>query len=454
MAPGAGEAQSYRARLLGADAPARRAVAAPCAHLSSLSPEATWRPHLRQEPDAVIPLVRIRGGGYEQSSSLLRLGFPGDDVAVVGELADERVDLAQRQRRRRVALEIAPDEAVVGDAELQGRAAVLDGAGAVLLGEGEDAEDPAHAGFTVTTMDRLAQRPDVAARPGRAGQQRQRGRRRALGLIVGVDRVAPAGLAPVLAEEFPGRGIEEPDVVLVPLDGDLAAEPARRRGVVGAGDFGAAVEMHGAGAVLVVAKGFERQRLEMGLLLGEHRRDLAFGGAVDARVSPAGVPAIEIGLGFLETLEAQTFERRALRVADGGLDLAFAIGVADAAGHGDRAVVGEHIAIERVEGRIVDIRREHALLEVIGDDDVDSATETAERFFVELGPAPCARREGEQADALAAVAEGEDEQPRAAVLPNDRVPHHRALTVVDLAFFAGRGDDPPMGLGRALAAQL
>src|SRR5712692_3402290 len=59
--------------LLGADAPARRAVAALCAHLSSLSPEATWRHHLRQEPDAVIPLVRIRGGGYEQSSSLLRL---------------------------------------------------------------------------------------------------------------------------------------------------------------------------------------------------------------------------------------------------------------------------------------------------------------------------------------------------------------------------------------------
>ena len=31
------------------------------------------RHHLRQEPDAVIPLVRIRGGGREQSRSLLRL---------------------------------------------------------------------------------------------------------------------------------------------------------------------------------------------------------------------------------------------------------------------------------------------------------------------------------------------------------------------------------------------
>src|SRR5712691_7693214 len=86
LAPRAGAAQSYRARLLGADAPARRAVAAPCAHLSSLSPEATWRHHLRQEPDAVIPLVRIRGGGYEQSSSLLRLGgrTPHGDALVRG----------------------------------------------------------------------------------------------------------------------------------------------------------------------------------------------------------------------------------------------------------------------------------------------------------------------------------------------------------------------------------
>src|SRR5207249_10954474 len=42
-------------------------------HHGLLSLEATWRRHLRQEPDAVIPHVRIRGGGYEQSSPLLRL---------------------------------------------------------------------------------------------------------------------------------------------------------------------------------------------------------------------------------------------------------------------------------------------------------------------------------------------------------------------------------------------
>ena len=36
-----------------------------------------------------------------------------DDVAVVGELADQGVDLTERERRRRVPLKIAPDEAVV-----------------------------------------------------------------------------------------------------------------------------------------------------------------------------------------------------------------------------------------------------------------------------------------------------------------------------------------------------
>ena len=45
---------------------AHRPLAAPCPHLSPLSPQATWRYHLRQEPDAGKPLVRICGGGRGQ----------------------------------------------------------------------------------------------------------------------------------------------------------------------------------------------------------------------------------------------------------------------------------------------------------------------------------------------------------------------------------------------------
>src|SRR2546426_3523913 len=57
-----------RSHHLGADGAARSALAASSTHLPSVSLEATWRCHLRQEPSAVIPLAGIRGGGYEQSS--------------------------------------------------------------------------------------------------------------------------------------------------------------------------------------------------------------------------------------------------------------------------------------------------------------------------------------------------------------------------------------------------
>ena len=175
---------------------------------------------------------------------------------------------------------------------------------------------------------------------------------------------------------------------------------------------------------------------------------------MDAGVGPARVPAIEIRLGLVQALEAQALERRRLRVADGRLDLPLAIGMPDATGQRDRAVMREDVAVERVEGGIVDVRGEDALLEVIEDDRVDRPAEPTEGLLVQLGPAARARLEGEQADALAAVAQGEDEQPGPAVLARDGVADHRPGAVVDLAFLAGGGDDHRMSVRRALAAEL
>jgi hypothetical protein len=44
----------------------------------------------------------------------------------------------------------------------------------------------------------------------------------------------------------------------------------------------------------------------------------------------------------------------------------------------------EHIAIERIECGVVDVRREDALFQVIEDDDADGAPQLAKRAFVEL----------------------------------------------------------------------
>jgi hypothetical protein len=106
------------------------------------------------------------------------------------------------------------------------------------------------------------------------------------------------------------------DVHAVPrLDRDIAAEPARRRGVVGALDLDATVEMDRAPAELVVAKRLDGQRPQGRSLLGEQAAHRGLGGAVDAGVRPAGVSAVEVGLRLGERREAQALEG-GLRMAD------------------------------------------------------------------------------------------------------------------------------------------
>src|SRR2546428_3310220 len=78
----------------------------------------------------------------------------------------------------------------------------------------------------------------------------------------------------------------------------------------------------------------------------------------------------------------------------------------------------------------------------------NAAAETPEARLVQLGPTARARGEGQQPDALAAIAEREDEQPGTSVLARARVAHHRAVAVVDLALFPRRRDDDRVRLGR------
>jgi hypothetical protein len=70
--------------------------------------------------------------------------------------------------------------------------------------------------------------------------------------------------------------------------------------------------MHRAFAVLVIAERFQWQRQQRRFFLGEHRRYLALGGAVNARVGPTLFPVVQMSLCLFQTFEPQALQRRLL----------------------------------------------------------------------------------------------------------------------------------------------
>ena len=151
----------------------------------------------------------------------------------------------------------------------------------------------------------------------------------------------------------------------IPLHLDAPSDPTRRRAIVGGIDFHAAIQMHRALAILVIAEGLDGQRQQRRPFFGKHRRHLTLGGAVNARIGPPLFPAIQVGLRLFEGLETQAFQWRFLGMGNPRLDLPFSIWIRRATRQCDGAVMPQHIAVQRVQHRIVDIRRQYALTQVI-----------------------------------------------------------------------------------------
>jgi hypothetical protein len=172
------------------------------------------------------------------------------------------------------------------------------------------------------------------------------------------------------------------------------------------------------------------------------------------RVSAQWVSQREVRLRGLERLETQALQRCSLRVADARFHFAFAIGIADAARQGHDAVVGEHVAIQRIEDRIVDVRRQHALFEVIEDDHLHRAAKPTEGAFVQLTPDLRTRPPCQQPGGFARIRQREDKPARAPVLARGRRAHHRPVAVINLPFFTRRRGDDDAPLGRRPAPQL
>jgi hypothetical protein len=71
---------------------------------------------------------------------------------------------------------------------------------------------------------------------------------------------------------------------------------------------------------------------------------------------------------------------------DARFDLTFAIGIADATRQRDDAIVREHVAVERIERRIVEVRREDPFFQIVEDDHAHRAPEPTKRPLVKFGP--------------------------------------------------------------------
>ena len=94
------------------------------------------------------------------------LGSEVDEIAVVDQLANERVDLPQSELWG--TFEIATNEAVLMHSYFESsRAGILDRCGTELLGQREHAQDAANAGFSELAINKVAERTDV--RTGSSG---------------------------------------------------------------------------------------------------------------------------------------------------------------------------------------------------------------------------------------------------------------------------------------------
>jgi len=365
-----------------------------------------------------------------------------NEIAVEGELSNERIDLFEGGGGDLHAFEVAPQKAVRRRARFEREVrGVFRECGPVFPRERQDAENAARREHALGAVDGVAHGADGCPRPARDVEERQCFRRRARGAIGVRDAMMPTARAEVFAQQLPGARVEDAHVEVVPLHGHALTDPAGWHAVIRGLDFHAAIEVDAPHAVAVVAKGLQRQRAQMRALLRKHRTHLALGRAMDARVRPARVPLIEVRLRGLHRLEAHPTQRGLLRVPDPRFHFAFPIRIAHAARERDDAVVREHVAIERVDLRVVHIGLQHAFAQIIEHDDAHRAAESPKRFLVQLGPALTAGAPRQQAHGLARKAERQDKEPRATVFPARRIADHRPFAVIDLRLFAGRRRD-------------
>ena len=100
------------------------------------------------------------------------------------------------------------------------------------------------------------------------------------------------------------------------------------------------------------------------------------------------------------------------------------------------------------------IGNQHSFFQIVEDHHPRATPESAKRLLMEFRPDACIRTPGQQAYGFAAVAEGENEQSRPAILATLRVAHHRATAVIDLRFFSCCSEDDARRFGKLRPSKL
>jgi hypothetical protein len=164
-----------------------------------------------------------------------------DQVAILAQFADERIDLPQSERSLWTALQIAAYEAILGDAQFKRRrACIVRSHAAILLDQLENALDAAHSEFALASMDGIADSADIGSGLVCTRQLLKQRRRCAARTIRIADAMTAALAAQMHAQKRTGVRIKQTHKKRVALHMHLTADPSRRRSIVGRSNLDAA----------------------------------------------------------------------------------------------------------------------------------------------------------------------------------------------------------------------
>jgi len=187
-------------------------------------------------------------------------------------------------------------------------------------------------------------------------------------------------------------------------------------------DFDAAVQCTGTLAVEVIAKRLYRRGSSAGFSSANMTATCRWS-CRESACRPALLPVIQIRLRFLHALEALTLQRRFSARGRRRIRPSLSVRISHAARQSDRAVMLQHVAVERIKRGIVNVGRDHTFAEIIQHH--TRVTPPNRRNAFSCSSARHASWSGTLAvEPISGCAQGQHEQPRAPVLATDRITHH------------------------------